>query len=448
MKLPSLTSSPLKHLNHLNHLKQAAYTPATTTTIPTIPHGGEEAGTSTVPSSIFNLVNNVAGAGILTLSSGMARGTGWVPAISTCLVLGAISSHTFCLIGKSCELTNSRDFKSLWSKTISPNSTPVVDLIITLMCSAASVIYSGILGDITKELLANFNIDSTRTNNILFVTAGILLPLSLLKNLSALAFTSILGFASIMYTVAFIVFRYLDTSYSVPLAGKFLADVAAPAFTKTSLWNIDFTSLTLMSNLGLAYIAHYNAPVYYRELKEKKSFNKMVRSSFGILTALYATAMGFGYATFGDISAGNILLNYSSRDILSTLGRYATLFSILFGFPLAFCGIREGVLSIGSTFNTKLPFVPTVVALLSIITAISITVKDISTVVGITGAAMGSTIVYILPAYMYYKSVGLKYGQGSKEVKSARGNLALIPFGVFLAVFGVAITLGWEPKGV
>jgi amino acid permease len=102
----------------------------------------------------------------------------------------------------------------------------------------------------------------------------------------------------------------------------------------------------LASNLGLSYIAHYNAPAYFRELKEKTKFKQMVFTSFGILTALYALVMGAGYATFGDTCQGNILLNYHPSDALSTLARFATLVSILVGFPLVFCGIREGVLSI------------------------------------------------------------------------------------------------------
>jgi hypothetical protein len=73
----------------------------------------EEAKASTL-SSVFNLVNNVAGAGILTLSAGMAPGTGWIPAILICAVLGAISGHTFSIIGEACELTGERDFKVCW----------------------------------------------------------------------------------------------------------------------------------------------------------------------------------------------------------------------------------------------------------------------------------------------------------------------------------------------
>ncbi len=71
----------------------------------------EESTKASIPSSVFNLVNNVAGAGILTLSAGMATGTGLIPSCLICILLGWMSGHTFTLIGDACELTGERDFK-------------------------------------------------------------------------------------------------------------------------------------------------------------------------------------------------------------------------------------------------------------------------------------------------------------------------------------------------
>ena len=45
---------------------------------------------STIAECVFNLVNNVAGAGLLTLSAGMAMGVGYGPAITVALALGAV----------------------------------------------------------------------------------------------------------------------------------------------------------------------------------------------------------------------------------------------------------------------------------------------------------------------------------------------------------------------
>ena len=64
-------------------------------------------------STSFNIINNVAGAGILTLSAGMAAGVGWVPAALICIVLGAISGYSFFIIGDACERTGEASFKGL-----------------------------------------------------------------------------------------------------------------------------------------------------------------------------------------------------------------------------------------------------------------------------------------------------------------------------------------------
>ena len=75
--------------------------------------GSQEEAKATILASVFNLVNNVAGAGILTLAAGMASGTGWIPAMLICAVLGLLSGHSFAIIGEACELTREADFKVL-----------------------------------------------------------------------------------------------------------------------------------------------------------------------------------------------------------------------------------------------------------------------------------------------------------------------------------------------
>lgn len=73
--------------------------------------GDSTEGKASITASVFNLVNNVAGAGILTLAAGMASGSGWIPAILICAVLGGLSGHSFAIIGDACELTGEKDFK-------------------------------------------------------------------------------------------------------------------------------------------------------------------------------------------------------------------------------------------------------------------------------------------------------------------------------------------------
>ena len=66
---------------------------------------------ASMAASTFNLVNNVAGAGILTLAAGKASGTGWIPSVAIVASLGWAASTTFRMIAKACELTGENDFK-------------------------------------------------------------------------------------------------------------------------------------------------------------------------------------------------------------------------------------------------------------------------------------------------------------------------------------------------
>ena len=224
---------------------------------------------ASIVTSIFNLANNVAGAGILTLAAGKATGTGWIPSVLTCVTLAFVSAHTFTLIGKACDMTGQTTFKGLWADAFGPSTAWIVDSMVFVQCFFVSIIYTGLLGDIFSALLANTSFPISRTPIIVTAAVAILWPLNMIRDLSALGFTSILGLVAVLYTVFFIVLRALDGTYAMPaatagaaatsVAGKFVAAAPfLPSFAKSTLWNFDMNSLVLMSNLGLAFIAHYN----------------------------------------------------------------------------------------------------------------------------------------------------------------------------------------------
>ena len=172
----------------------------------------------------------------------------------------------------------------------------------------------------------------------------------------------------------------------------------------------------------------------------------MVNISFTVLVVLYVSTMAAGYSTFGDVCQGNILLNYHPNDILSTLGRLATGFSILFGFPLVAAGARESIIGAASSLGCRgigddENHFLLVTGILTLVTTISCTVKDVSLVVGLTGAALGSFIVYICPPIIYTKAVALVKGKDSAEHKRSLTNLGLVPFGLAIAFLGCYITI-------
>jgi len=282
-----------------------------------------------VTATALQIINNVAGAGILTLSAGMSAGVGWVPATVLCIAMGIISGYTFYILGEACETTGETTFKGLWSRTLGAGSSWIVDASIALMCLSAATIYSGILGDVITQVLRLARVPpalNIRGANIVAITVSALVPLSLLKDLSALSFTSVLGCVAVLYTAIFVCVRALDGSYALPeagrAAGRLLATVSPglePSFRLASRWRLDANALVLSSNLGLAYIAHYNAPAFYRTLDRRspRRFARVVTLAFSVLAVLYASIMLLGYVTFGDNAASNLLRNYAQGDSLA-----------------------------------------------------------------------------------------------------------------------------------
>lgn len=89
--------------------------------------------------TVLQIVNNVAGAGILTLSAGMTTGVGVIPATVLCLLMGAISAYTFYMVGEACELVQATTFKELWACTLGEASSWMVDAAIALMCLSVAM---------------------------------------------------------------------------------------------------------------------------------------------------------------------------------------------------------------------------------------------------------------------------------------------------------------------
>ncbi|KAL3927200.1 MAG: hypothetical protein SGPRY_002934 [Prymnesium sp.] len=267
-----------------------------------------------------------------------------------------------------------------------------------------------------------------------------------MEDLSALSFTSALGCLAVAYTACFIAFRALDGSYTLPSAevtgGRLLATIAKglePSFKLRSLWRLDAKVLVLCSNLGLAYIAHYNAPAFYRTLDRKspERWATVVGCAFSVLALLYTSIMLLGYSTFGDHCASNILRNYAQSDVFALLGRLATALSLIFGYPLAMVGLRDSSVSILESFaNSRSRMVITLIAVL---------LSDIGNVVGVSGALLGAVSFLIIFSPFVFRSIvyifpTLIYSKVKRKKLLSPVNL-LIPLGATLALLGVWQTL-------
>jgi amino acid permease len=352
-------------------------------------------GTATIVNEIFNLVKSIVGAGVLTLPYGIASfgnaPSAVVPAILLITLIGTMSGYGFGLIGRVCAMTHTTSYKSAWESSVSVSTSWIPAVAVTLKTIFSTLAYSMILADTFQALSIAAGWQISKTILLVTMTTGILLPLCLLKNLSSLAPFSFVGGLGMVYTAVAMGIRYYGGSYTVP-HGRFLSDLPLslrPSFgTIGAVGALSPVTSILLGMLSTAYMAHFNAPKFYTELKNNTipRYLTVVSASFGIAIGLFATIGTIGFLTFGGHASGLILNNYSTKDVLMSLSRVAVAVSLVGSYPLAFVGARDGLLDLFAIQNKTPRLLNTItVALLSTLTVAALIIPDVSFVLAFAG---------------------------------------------------------------
>jgi amino acid permease len=267
-----------------------------------------------------------------------------IPAVVLIACIGTMSAYCFSLIGRVCYLTGATTYRDAWNKSVGESSSLIPAVSVTLKTMCAVLAYSMILADTFTSLFATVGMATTmtRTRSLLALTCGILLPLCWLKNLSSLAPFSLLGSLGMAYTAIAMAVRYFQKAYrhvgssSSSGGGGALFVVAAestPSFGTVGMEGaLSPNVFILICMLSTAFMAHFNAPKFYTELKNNtvERYNKVVYVSFAIAIFLFASITSVGYLTFGAATDGLILNNYSTNDVLMNVSRVAVAISLVF----------------------------------------------------------------------------------------------------------------------
>lgn len=220
-------------------------------------------GSATVTELIVNLIKGIVGAGVLSLPAGIAA---WgsapmavVPAVALIAAIGGLSGYGFALIGRCCAYTNTESYRDAWSATVSESSSWIPATTVTVKTLCAILAYSMILGDTFVSLFSTAGITASKISVTVGLTGAVLLPLCLLKNLSALAPFSLLGSLGMIYTAVAMMIRYFGKAYAT--GGKFGLDVAAslrPKFGDVGASGIlSPTAAILVGMLSTAYMVRW-----------------------------------------------------------------------------------------------------------------------------------------------------------------------------------------------
>mmetsp|Transcript_12742 Transcript_12742/g.20625 ORF Transcript_12742/g.20625 Transcript_12742/m.20625 type:complete len:588 (+) Transcript_12742:49-1812(+) len=346
--------------------------------------------------------------GIVPLPHGLVS-TGLIPGMLLTFGFYALCTCTMWMIARTSFITGKLSFAEQWAQLIGEQSSWIPVAVLIAVCFGNCIEYLCFVADLLAGALPAFGLPITRNLSAWLFALFPTLPLCFLKDLSALAPTSLLGLLSVIYLVLVICYRKFDGSY-LP-GGHFFADLpvdSQPSVPHDHLFQFGLPSLVLVNALLMGFLPHYNGCKYYRELENHNPsrFFTFTALGMGAAVCLYAIAMLVGYQTFGSPTQSVITESYSSNDMLINVARLCIGFSILFSFPIMFSGLREAILQLLTDFahveceQVWKQDVITVVMVVVIAFLTSI-LTDVGLVVGLVGPICGIAAIFLMPCTLY-----------------------------------------------
>jgi len=305
--------------------------------------------------------------------------------------------------------------------------------------------YIVIVGDITTpflELLPGFGPDYDKQIWRIIVMATvavvIMLPLSALKRMDSLRFTSMIAIVCIIYLVTVIMVR--SCSY-LRQQGVNTQDLY--------LFKFSVEIFTVLPIIGFAFTFHMQIFPIMIEMKDQKQIHPAINVSVIICSVCYLTVGIFGYLHFYKDTQDNILKNYLDADIVVDIGKVALFFIMCFSYPLLSYTARivfdELAFKLQPTPRWRRWTESIVFVLITFI--IAVVVPGIGFVFSFVGASAGNMVVYILPGYFYLWVLHEKEVQMGRWQRPEKWwqwlrwfELWKIP-AVFTILFGIFITI-------
>ncbi|KAF9732497.1 hypothetical protein PMIN06_012005 [Paraphaeosphaeria minitans] len=384
-------------------------------------------GQATWISSIINLVNTILGAGLLAMPSALSK-MGIFLGIFVIAWAGLTAGFGLYLQTRCARYIDRGhvSFAAL-SQLTYPNLSILFDAAIAVKCFGVAVSYLIIIGDLMPRVIEGFAPQAGEISFLVdrqfWITAFMLIviPLSFLRRLDSLKYTSIIALFSIAYLVILVVAHYIK--------GDTLSERGS---VRVFQWSGPVSALAAFPVIVFAYTCHQNMFSILNEIADNSQFRttSVIFASIGSACALYILTGITGYLSYGDNITGNIVNMYPAAPA-STIGRLAIVILVMFSYPLQIHPCRASIdaclkwrpprrpqgedspsrnaLIAGAPRGGKpqemgdlrFAVISTVLIVLSFITAM--TVSSLEKVLAYVGSTGSTTISFILPGLFYYK---------------------------------------------
>ncbi|KAM4711486.1 sodium-coupled neutral amino acid symporter 2-like isoform 1-T1 [Anableps anableps] len=380
--------------------------------------------------SVFNLGNTIMGSGILGLSFAMAN-TGIVLFMMLLVSVAIFSLYSVHLLLKTANEAGALVYEALGHKAFGIPGKLAASCSITMQNIGAMSSYLFIIKYELPIVIQSFTGASDGewyTNGdylMLLVLVIVILPLSLLRNLGYLGYTSGLSLLCMVFFLIVVIIKKFQMPCPLPVLDAMNETVHMLNSTphndnaaidddtcKPKYFVYNSQTVYAIPILTFAFVCHPTILPMYEELKDRsrQKMQNVANVSFLAMFIMYLLTALFGYLTFNIHVEPELLHTYSKfykYDVLLLVVRLAVLAAVTLTVPVVLFPIRTSVshlLFSAKDFSWIRHIIITMI-LLAGTNVLVIFVPTIRDIFGFIGASAAAMLIFILPSAFYIKLV-------------------------------------------